>query len=111
MAVIRLENLNPGMVLHRDVCDRMGRVLLPAGAELTDRHLKIFRTWGVVEADISGAGSDDQAPAPFADGIDPAALAEAGAAVERLFIHCDPELDVIKELKHACILRKVSHAP
>ncbi|BCS54855.1 hypothetical protein [Geobacter sp. SVR] len=110
MTVLRLESLNPGMVLSRDVCDRKGRVLLPAGAELTEKHLRIFQTWGVVEADITGDGGDDQDPAPFADDIDQAALAEAGAAVERLFIHCDPELPVIKELKHACLLRKVSDA-
>lgn len=56
MTVLRLESLNPGMVLSRDVCDRKGRVLLPAGAELTEKHLRIFQTWGVVEADITGDG-------------------------------------------------------
>src|SRR6185369_10254927 len=56
---VAIENIETGMVLASDVLDRSGRMLLGAGAELTHKHLVIFRTWGVLEADIAGQGNDE----------------------------------------------------
>ena len=76
MGMVPLEQLETGMVLASDVLDRNGRMLLGAGAELNQKHLTIFRTWGVAEADIAGIDyvSDDL---PLPAEIDPAALAAA----------------------------------
>ena len=52
MAIIPIDLLEAGMVLKADVRDRSGRLILPSGAELAEKQIRIFRTWGVTEADI-----------------------------------------------------------
>ncbi|HEC20225.1 MAG TPA: HDOD domain-containing protein, partial [Gammaproteobacteria bacterium] len=54
MAILNLQDLKPGMVLAADAKHHSGRVLLAAGTELTEKHLKVFHTWGLTEADIDG---------------------------------------------------------
>lgn len=56
MAIIPLDELQPGMTLADAARDATGRVLLAAGIEVEERHLKIMRTWGVVEVNIQGEG-------------------------------------------------------
>ena len=54
MTKILLDAIEVGMELNSDVVDRQGRVLLKAGVTLTEKHLRVFQTWGVLEADIKG---------------------------------------------------------
>ena len=110
MAIIPIDSLTAGMLLKSDVCDRSGRMLLPAGGELTDRHLKIFRTWGVLEADIEDGDSlETPQSLPGAD-VDPVRLAAAEEGVQRIFRLNDPGHPAIRELMRICIARKVSNA-
>jgi len=105
---ITIDNLETGMVLASDVHDRSGRMLLGAGAELTQKHLVIFRTWGVLEADIVGQGdseTSDQVPAD----IDPQELAAAEQTLAPLFSHTNRSHPAIIELIRLAALRKVSH--
>ena len=108
MAIVPIEGLAAGMLLKSDVCDRSGRMLLPAGGELTDRHLKIFRTWGVLEADIEDGGSLETAQALTNADVDPVRLAAAEEAVTRIFRLNNPEHPAIRELMRICIARKVA---
>jgi len=110
MAIVPIDNLTAGMLLKSDVCDRSGRMLLPAGGELTDRHLKIFRTWGVLEADIESGENLETSPALASAGVDSARLAAAEEAVRGRFRLNDPEHPAIRELMRICIARKVSDA-
>ena len=100
------------MVLSRNVIDRSGRLLLPAGAELTDKHFSIFRMWGVLEVEIVGEAisEDPEAPPSPSTEIDPELLAEARAEVERLFVYNDPEHPAIKELMRICTERRATRA-
>lgn len=109
LATVNIDNLSAGMVLKSDVCDRSGRMLLPAGVELTEKHLQIFRAWGVVEAEIVG-DSDGDGTAPGIEEIDSEALAAAEALVKPLFLHNDLEHPAIKELLRICIARRAVHA-
>lgn len=111
MAIIPIDSLTAGMLLKSDVCDRSGRMLLPAGGELTERHLKIFRTWGVLEADIEDGGALETPQVLATMDVDPVRLAGATDAVQRLFRLNDPEHPAIKELMRICIARKVLDAP
>ncbi len=108
MGKVAIENIETGMVLASDVCDRSGRMLLGAGAELTQKHLVIFHTWGVLEADISGHGSDevpDQIPAD----VDPMELADAEEELAPLFRHTNRNHPAIIELMRLAALGKVHH--
>ncbi|MBT1072929.1 hypothetical protein [Pelotalea chapellei] len=108
MGKIAIENIETGMVLAADVLDRSGRMLLGAGAELTPKHLVIFRTWGVLEADIVGQGADEAADLIPAD-VDPQELAAAEQALDPLFRHTNREHPAIIELIRVAALRKVHH--
>lgn len=109
MAIITIDNLAPGMLLRSNVCDRSGRMLLPAGNALTEKHLKIFRTWGISEADVEG--DENGEPTAHASGreFEPALLSEAEAAVTGLFVHNNPEHPVIGELMRICVQRRIDH--
>ncbi|MFK5926780.1 MAG: HDOD domain-containing protein [Desulfuromusa sp.] len=52
MALIYIDDLIVGMVLAEDLLTPTGRFVLAAGAALQQDHLKILKTWGVIEADI-----------------------------------------------------------
>lgn len=109
MGTVSIDNLAAGMTLKSDVRDRSGRLLLPAGAELAEKHLQIFRSWGVLEADVDG-GSESDVGVQSSFEIDPEILAAAEALVKPLFMHNDPEHPAIRELLRLCIARKASNA-
>lgn len=46
------------MVVARDVYDRSGRRLLTAGSSVLDKHIKIFRAWGVMSVMIAEPGPE-----------------------------------------------------
>jgi len=108
MGMVPLDNLAVGMVLAADVRDRTGRLLLGAGAPLTGKHLTIFRTWGVAEADIEGVHDGDAAPALPAE-VDPVALAAAEEALRPLFRHANLEHPAMREILRLGGLRKAIH--
>lgn len=52
MAIINIQNIVTGMVLAEDAIHNSGRVLLKAGTKLNDKHIKIFKTWGLSSLNI-----------------------------------------------------------
>ena len=76
MPIVSVDQAAPGMVLSNPVKDRRGRLLIPAGQALSDKHVNALKMWGIVSLDIEG---DDEPEVPTA--ISPEALA---AARERL---------------------------
>jgi hypothetical protein len=110
MAIIPIDRLEAGMILKADARDRSGRLLLPAEAELTEKHLKIFRTWGVSEADIV-RGPDDEEADTAADysAVDSLVLAEAEESVAWLFHLNDAQHPMIAELMKICLERRLAN--
>ncbi len=106
MGMVAIDNIEIGMVLAADVLDRNGRMLLGAGAELNQKHLTIFRTWGVVEADIAGIDYADTEPSLPAE-IDIEALAVAETSLQPLFRHSGLEHPALRELLRLAAIRKV----
>ncbi|ANA40895.1 MULTISPECIES: hypothetical protein [Geobacter] len=107
MGMVPIDNLDVGMTLAADVIDRTGRLLLGAGAELTAKHLHIFRTWGVAEADIDGLDDDPASHIP--QEISPAELAAAEEALRPLFLHTDLEHPAMREIMRLGAVRKAMH--
>lgn len=108
MGMLPIDNLEIGMVLANDVQDRNGRMLLGAGAELTQKHLVIFRTWGVMEADIAGIDYADDTPSLPAE-IDPAELAAAEEVLLPLFCYTGTDHPALRELLRIAAIRRVQH--
>ena len=104
MANINVAQIEIGMVLADDLKDQSGRFLLAKGVELTSKHLKIIKTWGVVEADIEGTSEADVGEKRTAD-IDPVIL-EIAEQEERIrFTHTDMEHEAVKEIFQISVLR------
>jgi hypothetical protein len=108
MGMILTDNLKAGMTLAVDVHDRNGRMLLGAGTELTDKHIYVFHTWGVIEADIAGVDEADNTRT-LADPTDPEVWAAAEAEVRPLFCHTDLSHPVMNQLLNLGILRRVRY--
>lgn len=56
MARVKVDALSEGMVVAADVKNMDDMLLLPAGCELTARHIKVLRTWGISEIQVEGGG-------------------------------------------------------
>lgn len=96
MGVVSLEAIKPGMILSEAVRDRNGRVLLAEGALVTERHLRIFRMWGIAAASIEG--EEAPVPAPGAPEIDPELIQKINKEVADLFCNNDPAHPLLREL-------------
>lgn len=101
MRTINADELAPGMVLAVDVHGPDGRLLLPAGSVLENRHLRVFQVWGVTEARIQEDGPDAAAPE---DAFPAEILREARLRVEAVFEPCGSHSDVLIELQRQCVL-------
>lgn len=106
MGVININNLEPGMILGANVLDRNGRVLLGSGQELTAKHIRVFKMWGVTEANVAGVEEQEIAAREAAD-IDPALLQEAEEQVQELFLRAGQEHPAMKELARLAVLRRL----
>lgn len=62
MAILPLDQLQPGMRLAKEVREAGGRLLLGAGETIDERHLRLFKAWGVPEAHIAGPEPPSSAP-------------------------------------------------
>ena len=80
-----VDELALGMILAENVHDAQGRLLMPSGTELTERHLRAFRLWGIVSVRIKGDAADE----PMAPPVSPELLAEAENQVRDRFRHND----------------------
>ena len=60
---LKMAQAVPGMVVGKDVVDRHGRLLLQAGKVLSPKHLKIFKSWGIVELTVQVSESSAVSPA------------------------------------------------
>ena len=105
MGTIAMGQIEPGMVLADDLKDRNGKFLLTKGVKLTTKHLKVIKTWGVIEADIEGITAKDVDEKQTAD-IDPFILEAANKIERHRFIHNDLENETISRIFNICVLRR-----
>lgn len=60
MGIINVDNVKPGMVLAAKVLTAKNMLLLPEGVTITAGHMMTFRTWGITEVNVVGAGDDNE---------------------------------------------------
>ena len=106
MALIILNDITPGMILAQDVEDSQGRVLLRGGMELTERHIRIMKTWGVVDADIKDISSQEAEDQSMAQ-LDPVLLKKAELKADQLFKQSNLNHPVVHELYRQWVLRHI----
>lgn len=54
MIFVGIEDLKPGMILELPVKNSQGVLLLEAGARISKRKIRIFKSWGVAGVTIKG---------------------------------------------------------
>ena len=54
MIRVGIEDLKSGMILERSVKNHQGVLLLEAGAKITKKNIRIFKSWGVDEISVKG---------------------------------------------------------
>ncbi len=97
---ISLEQLRPDLVLGADLSDASGRLLLPNGTVLTDKHIRYCQMWGIVAVEIQ---VDDPTAVTGEQPIDPVAWAAAEAELAPRFAHVDRTHPAIAALFAHCV--------
>ncbi len=54
MINLTIDEIKPGMILAQPVRNPQGVLLLEAGARVSKKNIRIFKSWGVLEATIKG---------------------------------------------------------
>lgn len=104
MAWVLVDQAKPGMALAEPVKDRMGRLLIPAGAELSERHVNALSAWGVEGIEIES----DEAPEPEVE-ISPEIEAAARAELRGVFAHAGVDHPFVEALFDLAVARR-AHA-
>lgn len=104
MALISVEQAEVGMVLVADVTDLRGRLLIPAGKDLSERHVNALTIWGVTHIEVEGDGPEGQDDAP--ETVEPWAMAKAEEELEERFVLANRSHPVMKELMGICVKRR-----
>lgn len=105
MGMINIEDVKPGMILGKDLKDRSGLVLLRSGHEVTEKHLRILKMWGIMEADIEGVTREGTI-SKVSSQIDPLLLQETETQVREQFRHADLKSPFVNELFRLLTLRR-----
>ena len=105
MIRVKSEELQPGMVVARDVKNIDGMLLAPSGCELSERQISILQAWGVTEVEVEA--SEDQAKShdPLAQ-LPPETLAQITAAMRARFWKPDDFGPVPAEIFKLMLLRQ-----
>ncbi|NIR49773.1 MAG: hypothetical protein GWN61_23425 [candidate division Zixibacteria bacterium] len=107
MKTLRLEEVSPGMVLARDVKGRFGRGILATGNIITEKHIFIFKSWGVTEIIVENRPPVSRQA--WKEGLNGSAQFElVERKLREKFKFTDPKHPAIKELFQVSFKRKMN---
>ncbi len=95
MSIIRIHDLQAGMILSEDVYDINSRLLLSKGTKIESPHIRIFKMWGIAEVNIAGVGKNDEQPGPV---VDPGFMEEVWENTKFIFKHTDFKHPAVDEI-------------
>jgi hypothetical protein len=104
---VAVDDLQPGMPVAEDVFDQQGRMLMAAGTELTERHLRACQLWGISGIRVRAEGLPAEAAGREPT---PEQYAAAEAETQQRFRNTDRTHPLMVELVRLCILRAVDRA-
>lgn len=109
MTRINRKDLSVRMVTAEDVHDRNGRLLLNTETELTEKHLRVFKLWGIIDVaihqlvDKEGNRGEDE----IVGSIHNPLLEKEKEKMKSLFRYTNPEHPFIKSLFQLAVDKKV----
>lgn len=95
MGLLKVDDFKPGMLLAADLKSPQGRMLLPKGALLTEKHIRTCKIWGIVEGDIAQENNQDEESESVV--LDPLLLANARLLAKTYFSLTDLQHPVVRE--------------
>lgn len=104
MATIDVSHAQAGMVLAADILDKRGRLLIPAGKELSERHVGALAQWGVDRIEVEGDGPEGAAGGE----IEPWAVDQAASEIDLLFSRVNRQHPMMESLAEACVQRRAA---
>ena len=114
MTLSPLAEIRPGMINAADVKDRSGRLLLAKGAEINDRHLRLFRMWGVTGVEIVEASEESTDAGSNASAVVVKGLSDLSpedqAEIELLYKGADRSHPFIKQMISITVDRMAQRA-
>jgi len=107
---IKLEQVQPGMMVARDVKNIDGMLLLPTGCELSERQIGILQAWGVAELDVEASQETALSHDPLAQ-LTPEQLAQLKAELRARYWKPDNFGPVPAEIFKLMLQRQVLRTP
>ena len=99
MINVKLEKLTTGMILAKAVYNHQELLLLEAGAKITEKNIRMFKSWGVASVWVRGDSADDSTKS----------VATAGKSVEAIETELNKKFaDVIDDPVMMKIMRAAS---
>ncbi len=108
MALLDIDSLTPGMKVGKDVIEASGQVLLRTGTEISEKHVRVLRSWGIQQVEIEGPKPPD-AEDTLLSRATPEMLDRAQAAINERFRHTDPAHPAITELMRLAVVAELRH--
>jgi hypothetical protein len=102
VARILLDQVQPGMVLEQPVTNANGRMLIPVGCELNEKHIKAMKMWGIPDVSVKGA---DEVKNDGTGGIDPQKIEAAKTALVDTFHHTNQDLPAMQEIYKLAVIQ------
>lgn len=106
MPRVKLDAVTEGMLVAADVKNMDDMLLIPAGCELSARHIKILRTWGISEIQIDGEEKNSTTLLK----ISPEVLQRLDAELRKLFWQFDAGSAAQQEIFKLALRRRARAA-
>lgn len=106
MPRVKLDNLKEGMIVSSNVMNMDDMLLLPAGAELSARSIKLLRTWGIAELEVEACGESEEVVDPLAL-VAPDVLRRLDLELRQVFFKLDESVAIHQAIFKLALVRKV----
>jgi HD-like signal output (HDOD) protein len=95
MSCISVDALEKGMILSEDVMDINARLLLSKGQQITPKHIRILKVWGIIDVNVVG---DKGSTEPEASFVDPEIVEAVKGSTREIFKNVDLEHPALEEI-------------
>lgn len=103
MGIVHIDSVKQGMVLSEDVKDISSRLLLSKGQPIHQKHIRIFKIWGVTEIEVNTESEDDAPADPNKPVADNTVITQQTNAV---FRNVDRDTPLVSELIRIAIAHR-----
>lgn len=109
MPTVKLDQIAEGMCVIHPVVNHLGQVIIESGEEVTEKHLRVFRMWGITEVNVkseTGAAHADSA----VNNIPQEIIDQARIHVKNRFRHThftDPAIHALAKINLNTTIRRL----